>query len=86
MDDATEAEIYDRLGQPWIQTVMRRDDEPPGPTAPEYMVEPVEYPDHISQWLMSDIQVIDFGGAFFLPHLLRHASNTTEFPLAGSLI
>jgi hypothetical protein len=44
---------------------MRRDDEPPGPTAPDYMVDPVEYSDRISQWLMSDIEVIDFGEAVF---------------------
>jgi hypothetical protein len=85
MDDWTEAEIYVRLGQPWIQTVMRRDDEPLGPTAPKYMVETVEYPDHISQWLTSDIKSLILE-KLSLPISSATPRNTAEFPLAGSFI
>ncbi len=61
----TEEQLYDRLGQPWIDTVEKISEEPPGPVAPEYLVEPVDFSNLDSRWLTSDIQVIDFGEAFF---------------------
>jgi serine/threonine protein kinase len=60
-DSSTEEQLYDRLGQPWIETVR-----PPVPGAPRYVVEKIDYSKLDSRWLTSNIQIIDFGEAFFI--------------------
>jgi serine/threonine protein kinase len=65
-DSWTEEQLYDRLGQPWIETIKTESGVPPGPAAPRYLVEPIDYSKIDSRWLTSDIQIIDFGKAFFI--------------------
>ena len=66
MDSWTESQLYERLGQPWIDNVQRWDEQPAQPTAPLYVVEPIDFSEVDRRWLTKDIQLINFGGAYLI--------------------
>jgi len=64
LDSWSEEEVYKRLGQAVKDEVYTMSGDPPGPSAPTYVVEAMSEID--VQYLTESILIIDFGQSFFL--------------------
>ncbi len=65
LDSWNDAQIREYLGEPSMNMVFRRDDQPLGPEVPPYTVEPAYVWSPIEESLTRRIKIIDFGEASF---------------------
>ncbi|KAI9761743.1 MAG: hypothetical protein M4579_000837 [Chaenotheca gracillima] len=64
LDDWTEEEVMERLGEPETDLIETSSGEPLGPAAPPYVVLPLETADLDPRFLQDQIMIIDFGESF----------------------
>lgn len=62
MDDWTEAEVYERFGNPSTVDICRAPQQDTGDSAPKYVVESARMPD--AKYLTHDALLVDFGESF----------------------
>ena len=65
LDSWTVEQIYECLGKPSKATILRLDNQPLGPEAPPYSVEPACFWSLGEETLTKQIRIIDFGEASF---------------------
>lgn len=66
IDSWTEDELFERLGRPETEPLLLWSREPPGPSAPSHMVQPVSMAVLDRCYLTDEVKIIDFGESFDL--------------------
>jgi serine/threonine-protein kinase SRPK3 len=66
LDAWSEEELYLKLGEPVTAPIITKSGDHPGPSVPDYLVEPINFFRPACGVLIGNIRIIDFGIAFFL--------------------